>query len=179
MGFVLTRRQFGSGLVGAAAASFINLPIGVARPWVAAIPVPPRLRPELPDYIVEEVRNLYVAACDERTHWSDFASGTRCGRAWSTSYILKIDGIWAIRDWTRRNAPWHYALTNWLEAIEPPDSAEPSGRMRDLSASKAWAILDTEPRTMADAALHRQVADYVFGRKIVFVPSTTSSIVRA
>lgn len=160
-----TRRQVTAGLAGVAAVCGIGLPIGGARPWLASIPVPPRLRPELPDYIVEEAHYLYAASCDEQVHWSDFVSGARCGRAWSMSYILKIDGIWAIRDWTRRNAPWHHALTSWLDAIQPSDSAEPSGRMRDLSAAKAWAILDIEPRTMEDAALHKQIVDCVFGRR--------------
>lgn len=173
-----TRRQVTAGLAGVVAVCGIGLPIDAPAIGSEPIPAPPLLS-GLPDYIVEEVHNLYAAACDEQANWSDFVRGARCGKAWSASYIIKIDGIWAIRDWTRRNAPWHHALTSWLDAIEPPDSAEPSGRMRDLSASKAWAILDTEPRTMEDAALHRQVADYVFGRKIVFVPSTTSSVVRA
>lgn len=32
----------------------------------------------------------------------------------------------------------------------------------------AWSILDTDPRNMDDAALHRLAADYLFGKKGVF-----------
>ncbi|MGD9785931.1 MAG: hypothetical protein AB7E80_14420 [Hyphomicrobiaceae bacterium] len=157
-----TRREFTGGMAGATAAGFF----GIAALGTVPAPVtPPPILSGLPDYIVEEVHNLYSAACDERRLWSAFARGEDCGNEWKISHILKVDGAVAIRDWVARNAPWQHALNDWLDTVHSKGHATANKRLQIGSAGyeDAWAVLKTEPRTMADAAAHRRAVHQLYG----------------
>jgi len=163
---MLTRRRVTCGMAGIAAAC-----VSGGLPAILSIgprvPLPPA-SPYLDDhYIMEEFHALYRTARDERDAFHALATYGDRGMEWSRLYLIKLDAVTALRDWLDRNAPWEHALKSWLDVIHP-DGSEQWTRAHDVDGREAydaaWAILDTEPRTMADAARHRRAAGLIIGK---------------
>lgn len=131
------------------------------------VPLPPA-SPYLDDhYIMEEFHALYRTARDERDAFHALATRGGRGMEWSHLYLIKLDAVTALHNWLDRNAPWEHALRSWLEAIHPDGTEQgtPSQHADGREAyDAAWQILDTEPRTMADVALHRRAAGLIIGK---------------
>jgi hypothetical protein len=164
---VLSRRQVTRGMAGIAAVCLTGggPAIVSAAPRVPRPPASPYLEGH---YVMDEIRALYRTARDERDAFHALATYGDRGMDWSRLYVAKLDAATALRDWLDRNAPWEHALKSWLDAIHQ-DGAEQEAPSHVTDSPEAydaaWQILDTKPRTMADAALHRQAAGYIFGKR--------------
>jgi len=148
----LTRRQAMGGLTGLAAACWCGSPIKVFAAHGNPIPAPPQ-DADIASYIMDEVRELYRVAVDERAALALFEEQGMGGKAWSRLHLTKAESACALRKWTDRGAPGAREVCDWLDRIYPPDTAYApfEGGMK-----RAWTILYSEPRTMDDAALYRR-----------------------
>lgn len=150
----LTRRRVIGGLTGIVAASCCGLPLKAFAAWINPIPVPPQ-DADIASYVMDEVRELYWVAIDERAALAVFEEHGRGGKAWSRLHLIKVEAACTLRKWTGRGSPGAREVWDWLDRIYPADTEY---KPLEGGYERAWAILNTEPRTLADAAMHRRAA---------------------
>jgi hypothetical protein len=154
---ILTRRRVMVGLTGLAAACWCGSSFKAFAAWSNPIPAPPQ-DADIASYVMDEVRELYRVTLDERAALAEFAEHGTGGKAWSRLHLIKVESACTLRKWTGRGSPGARELPHWLDRIYPADTAYApiEGGMK-----RAWTILNSEPRTMADAALYRRAARHV------------------
>ncbi len=150
----LTRRRVMAGLTGIVAASCCGLPLKAFAAWSNPIPAPP-LAADIASYVMDEVRELYWVAIDERAALAIFEDDGTGGKEWSRLHLIKVEAACTLRKWTARGSPGACQVQDWLDRIYPADTEY---KPLEGGLERAWTVLKTEPRTMADAALYRRAA---------------------